>query len=340
MAVTRSLRSMAAGVSTDPPNCGSRGHGSLLSQLISVRQIYRNLAPARRSRRQPVQNELELLHHAVGTGRAGQAGPHPARWPGRSPSAADGRLAPAETASGQDQQQRTGSDRGGWPALRHAHAPGCPAIAWWQAGSDPRGQVLDGAPPGHTPGLLVFQQLSHRVELGLGEIDGGAGRCPHRRLRSSVRRSLLNQRWAAPASASAAQFTGTATAAGPSPAPSSHEITTGGYLPGMRARRSAECHRLIRPRCTESVWGSPTGRPDSRPRGHSDLEGAVSYDLSGERLTGGGYPDGRPGRRGQELAEPPQVRGISVGFPPVLPGPQTGHVAGEMRSPGDDDTPG
>ena len=30
---------------------------------------------------------------------------------------------------------------------------GCPAIAWWQAVSDPRGQVLDGAPPGHIPGL-------------------------------------------------------------------------------------------------------------------------------------------------------------------------------------------
>jgi hypothetical protein len=28
----------------------------------------------------------------------------------------------------------------------------------------------------------------------------------------------------------------------------------------------------------------------------------------------GGYPDGRTRRRGQEPAEPPQVRGISVGF--------------------------
>ena len=55
----------------------------------------------------------------------------------------------------------------------------CPAVAWRQAVSDLSGQVLDGAPPGHTPGLLVLQQLSHRVELGLGEIDGGAGRCPH-----------------------------------------------------------------------------------------------------------------------------------------------------------------
>src|SRR5512135_3444399 len=35
----------------------------------------------------------------------------------------------------------------------------------------------------------------------------------------------------------------------------------------------------------------------------------------------GGYPDGRTRRRGQEPTEPPQVRGISVGFPPVLPGP-------------------
>jgi len=36
--------------------------------------------------------------------------------------------------------------------------------------------------------------------------------------------------------------------------------------------------------------------------------------LSGERLTERGYPDGRTRRRGQEPAEPPQVRGISVGF--------------------------
>jgi hypothetical protein len=41
---------------------------------------------------------------------------------------------------------------------------------------------------------------------------------------------------------------------------------------------------------------------------------AVSYDLSGERLTERGYPDGRTRRRGQEPAEPPQVRGISAGF--------------------------
>ena len=43
-------------------------------------------------------------------------------------------------------------------------------------------------------------------------------------------------------------------------------------------------------------------------------EGAVSYDLSDERLTERGYPDGRTRRRGQEPAEPPQVNGISVGF--------------------------
>jgi len=58
-----------------------------------------------------------------------------------------------------------------------------------------------------------------------------------RRLMSSVRRSLLNQRWAAPASASADQFTGTATAAGPSPAPSSHASTTRDYLPRRAHRR-------------------------------------------------------------------------------------------------------
>ena len=56
---------------------------------------------------------------------------------------------------------------------------GCPAITWWQAVSDPRGQVLDGAPPGHPPGLLILQQLPHRIELGLGEIDGGAGCYSH-----------------------------------------------------------------------------------------------------------------------------------------------------------------
>jgi hypothetical protein len=56
---------------------------------------------------------------------------------------------------------------------------GCPAVAWRQAVSDPVCQVLDGAPPEHGPGLLVLQQLSHRVELGLGEIDRGAGRCSH-----------------------------------------------------------------------------------------------------------------------------------------------------------------
>ena len=43
----------------------------------------------------------------------------------------------------------------------------------------------------------------------------------------------------------------------------------------------------------------------------------------------GGYPDGRTWRRGQEHAESPQVRGISVGFSASTtgilnsPGPQT-----------------
>ena len=52
----------------------------------------------------------------------------------------------------------------------------------------------------------------------------------------------------------------------------------------------------------ESVRGSPTGHPDSRPRGHSDLRRRrLIRDLSGKRLTERGYPDGR-------------TRRISVGF--------------------------
>ena len=44
---------------------------------------------------------------------------------------------------------------------------GCPAIAWSQAVSHRVCQVLNGAPPGHTPGLPVLQQPSHRLQLGL-----------------------------------------------------------------------------------------------------------------------------------------------------------------------------
>ena len=56
---------------------------------------------------------------------------------------------------------------------------GCPAVTRRQAVSNLTCQVLDGAPPEQGPGLLVLQQLSHRVELGMGEIDGTAGRCLH-----------------------------------------------------------------------------------------------------------------------------------------------------------------
>ena len=141
-------------------------------------EIHRNLAPACGSRRQPVQNQLELIHHAVETGvqaeqgliqRACLAGLHPLQT-GHQHLLEQLRV---KISDGELDQAASDGQRCGMRIV------GCPAIAWWQAGSDPRGQVLDGAPPGHTPGLLVLQQLSHRVELGLGEIDGGAGRCPH-----------------------------------------------------------------------------------------------------------------------------------------------------------------
>ena len=67
-----------------------------------------------------------------------------------------------------------------------------------------------------------------------------------------------------------------------------------------------------RPRCP---YDDP--QPDTRTIGHAataTCEGAVSYDLSGECLTErglSGRPDPAPG---QDPAEPPQVRGISVGF--------------------------
>src|SRR6266704_4141340 len=59
-----------------------------------------------------------------------------------------------------------------------------------------------------------------------------------------------------------------------------------------------------------------TGHPDSRPRSHSDLRRrAPSHMTCPVNVSlGGGYPGGRTRRRGQEPAEPPQVRGISVGF--------------------------
>jgi hypothetical protein len=70
---------------------------------------------------------------------------------------------------------------------------------------------------------------------------------------------------------------------------------------------------------------SPTGHPDSRPRGHSDLRRrAVSYDPSGERLTERGAI--RTGAPGAGAKNPPSLRRSEVYplvFPPVLPGPRS-----------------
>ena len=134
-----------------------------------------------------------------------------------------------------------------------------------------------------------------------------------RRLRSSVRRSLLNQRWAAPASASAAQFTGTATAAGPSPAPSSHETTARGYLPrharqeiGRMLPANKTAVHGVRKGIPNRTSGQSAARPQRPAKAPSHMTCPVNVSPSG------GYPDGRTRRRGQEPAEPPQVRGISV----------------------------
>ena len=58
LVVIRSLRSMAAGVSTGLANRGSRGQGSVSQPVDQRPEINRNLAPVRGTGRQSVQNSL------------------------------------------------------------------------------------------------------------------------------------------------------------------------------------------------------------------------------------------------------------------------------------------
>ena len=75
-------------------------------------------------------------------------------------------------------------------------------------------------------------------------------------------------------------------------------------------------YAFLRPRAGHGVrWGIPhrtpgqsAARPQRPAKAPSHMTCPVNVSLSG------GYPDGRTRRRGQEPAEPPQVRGISVGF--------------------------
>ncbi len=76
--------------------------------------------------------------------------------------------------------------------------------------------------------------------------------------------------------------------------------------------------------------GQLAARPQRLAKAPSHMICPVNVSLSG------GYPDGRTRCRGQEPAEPPQVRGVSVGFPPVLPGPscRRGRLCGHGRRAG------
>ena len=74
--------------------------------------------------------------------------------------------------------------------------------------------------------------------------------------------------------------------------------------------------------------GQSAARPQRLAKAPSHMTCPVNVSLSG------GYPDGRTRRRGQEPAEPPQVRGISVGFSASTTGTPKGSVRAGGREAG------
>ena len=106
---------------------------------------------------------------------------------------------------------------------------------------------------------------------------------------------------------------------------SSHETTARGYL-SRHARREIGRTLPANKTAVDGVCkgipnrtpGQSAARPQRPAKAPSHMTCPVNVSLSG------GYPDGRARCRGQEPAGPSQVTGISVGFPPVLPGPPEG----------------
>ena len=78
--------------------------------------------------------------------------------------------------------------------------------------------------------------------------------------------------------------------------------------PGRGRYVAGDCCGVRKTRSPNRTRGQSAARPQRPAKAPSHMTCPVNVSLSG------GYPDGRTRRRGQEPAEPPQVRGISVGF--------------------------
>ena len=178
VAVIRSLRSMAAGVSTGPPNCGSRGHGSVFSQSISVLRYTaispRPAGPGGNRSRTSLSCSITLSKRACRPSRAlssALAWSVSIRWRRAISTCWNSFGSRSATANSSRPRAMVSAAACESSAVRPSRGGRQSAIRSARSSTVPR--------PSMSPGLLVLQQLSHRVELGMGEIDGGAGRCSH-----------------------------------------------------------------------------------------------------------------------------------------------------------------
>ena len=238
VAVASSLRSMAAGVSTDPLR--SRGHGSVFSQPINVLR-YTAISPrpagpggnrSRTSLSCPINSVKRVMRSPC---RSSMASSSALAWSvcirsrrasstcwnsfgSRSATANSIRPRAMVSAASREPSAVRPSRGGRQSAIRPARSSTVPRPitfdhVCWSASS--------------------FRTASNSARVRTMELPVAA---LTRRLRSSFPRSCLNHLWAAPASVSAAQFTGRANAAGPIAAVSSHASTKRAYLP-RHARR-------------------------------------------------------------------------------------------------------
>ena len=171
VALTRSLRSIAAGVSTGPPSRGSCGHGSVFSQPISVFEVDLDLVKVGAPRRQPVHHVPEQVLHVINKViqvlvHAEQGLVQRAGLVGHLLQAGQHHLLEDLWLQVEDREleQATGDGSGGRTRVFRG-----PAVAGRQAVGDLAGQLLQllvqFAPGEQTPGLLLLQQLPQVADL-------------------------------------------------------------------------------------------------------------------------------------------------------------------------------